>query len=113
MNRWHFAAVVAFGIFPLLGRGRAQAQDAWHLSAELSFTTPVSSPQFEWFGPGGSVAVSGWMSLAAPVAVGARLRGGLLMDGPPPADPGLRDPGLGGWGALMVGGRFRGERQRS
>ena len=85
----------------------AQADEPWMLSLEGSAAVPVTAPQASWFEPGGSLAVSVWRSLASPIAIGARVRGGLLADGPAPSDPTLADPGVGSFFTLSLGARLR------
>lgn len=85
----------------------ARADEPWMLSLEGSAAVPVTAPQASWFEPGGSVAVSVWRSLASPIAIGARVRGGLLADGPAPSDPTLVDPGVGSFVTLALGPRLR------
>jgi outer membrane protein OmpA-like peptidoglycan-associated protein len=91
----------------LAAPGAARADEPFLLSLEGSAAVPVTAPQADWFEPGGSLAISVWRSLASPIALGARLRGGLLADGPAPRDPTLADPGIGSFFTLAVGARLR------
>lgn len=87
--------------------GTASAEEPWLLTLEVDGMLPVSTPQRDWFGPGGSGAVGAYRSLTENIAVGLRLRGGILSDGDSPEDPALADPSYGSLVTLGVAGRFR------
>jgi outer membrane protein OmpA-like peptidoglycan-associated protein len=67
----------------------------------------LGAPQSDVFGPGGALAAGVYRPLGPALAIGARLRAGLLSDGDPPATVGLADPGLGGFGSLTLAARLR------
>lgn len=91
----------------LLAPAPALADEPWLLSLEGSAAIPLAAPQSEWFGPGGSLAVTLLRSVASPLAVGVRTRAGLLADGPAPSDATLADPGMGSFFGLSLGARLR------
>ena len=85
----------------------AAADEPWLLGIEASAGIPLTDPQRDLYRPG----VFGSLALHRPVAswllLGARVRGGLLFDGPAPADATRADPGLGTLGALELSIRLR------
>lgn len=85
----------------------AAADEPWLLSLEVDAAVPVSAPQRNWFRPGGAGSFAVLRVLHPTVLFGARLRGGWLSDGPPPADVSLVDPGVGGFGTLGLIARLR------
>lgn len=85
----------------------AAAEEPWLLSLEVDAAVPLSSPQRNWFRPGGAGSFAVLRVLHPAVLFGARLRGGWLSDGPPPADVSLVDPGVGGFGTLGLVARIR------
>lgn len=64
------------------------------MSVEALGGAPVSAPQRDWFGGGGSLAVDVGRPLAPWLLLEGRLRTALFLDGDPPADPGTKDPGM-------------------
>ncbi len=85
----------------------AAADEPWLLSLEVDAAVPLSAPQRNWFRPGGAGSFAVLRVLHPRVLFGARLRGGWLSDGPPPADMSLVDPGVGGFGTLGLVARIR------
>lgn len=77
------------------------------VSVEGQAAFAVTSPQSDWFGPGGAVAVAAQYPLAPLLLLGARLRGGLLTDGDAPQVAGVRDPGWGSFQLLSLSLRLR------
>ncbi len=85
----------------------AHADEPWMLSLEGAGALAVTRPQSAWFEPGGSARLTLWRSLASSVAIGARVGGVVLGDGPAPDDLTLADPGAGGILSLGLGARLR------
>ncbi|HJK94643.1 MAG TPA: OmpA family protein [Polyangiaceae bacterium LLY-WYZ-15_(1-7)] len=85
----------------------AHADEPWTLQLEPAVMLPVSSPQFDWFGPGLTGAVAVHRAVHPAVLLGGRLRGGFLFDGPAPADDGYADPGVASLAALTFSLRLR------
>jgi outer membrane protein OmpA-like peptidoglycan-associated protein len=85
----------------------ARAGEAWLLSVEAPAAVPLGEPQRSQFRPGALPAATVYRSLAANVLGGLRLRAGGFANGPAPSDPTLRDPGIGGLGALSLALRVR------
>jgi outer membrane protein OmpA-like peptidoglycan-associated protein len=69
------------------------------LSVEAQAALAFTTPQSDWFGPGGALAVAAHHAFSPVLLLGLRLRAGLLTDGSPPALPGVRDPG---WGSFQL-----------
>jgi len=96
-----------------LGAPPAQAQEptpseeTWLLTLEPGFTTAVAEPQVDQYGPGGTLAIGAYRSLAPWVLVGARLRGSVFADGDPPANPLYEDQPAGGLFTLSAALRLR------
>src|SRR5690606_23456747 len=97
------ALALAVGALPSSGR----AQEPWMLALEGSAAIPVTAPQSALFEPGASAAATVWGSLSSAFALGGRVRGALLADGPAPEDPTLADPEVGSVLSLGVGARLR------
>ena len=85
----------------------ARAGEAWLLSLEAPAALPLSQPQRSLFRPGALPAATAYRSLTPQLLGGLRLRAGAFANGPAPADPTLRDPGLGGLGGLSLAVRVR------
>ncbi len=77
------------------------------LGVEGSLAIPVAPPQSDRFYPGGSLVVAVQVPLASSIIATGRARGMFLGDAPAPADPSLRDPGVGWMGSLTLGLRLR------
>ena len=90
----------------LCGIGRLRAEPLL-LSVEAHAALPLTAPQSELFGMGGSVAAALHYPLAPKLLVGLRLRAGLLTEGDAPAQPGVEDPGLGSFELLHLSLRLR------
>lgn len=73
----------------------ARAEEPWLLHLDASLVIPAGQPQRDLFGPGLGGAASVERALIPSLAVGLRLRALVLFDGPPPAQGGLADPGIG------------------
>jgi hypothetical protein len=67
------------------------------LTLEADFVLPLTAPQTERFGPGAAFAAGVLLPVQPYLLIGGRGRVGFLADGEAPQDPGLRDPGLGGY----------------
>jgi len=78
--------------------------DGW-LVAEAPAALAVSDAQQGVFRPGVMPAVGAYAS-ADHVALGLRMRAGILRDGPAPNEPNLRDPSTGGLATVGVAVRF-------
>jgi outer membrane protein OmpA-like peptidoglycan-associated protein len=77
------------------------------VSIEAQGAVPLTSPQSELFGPGGSLTLAARYPLAAHLLLGVELRAGMLTDGSPPAAPGQVDPGTGTFELAMLQLRMR------
>jgi len=102
--RWLAVATSLVGPFALLSSaGRARADEPWLLDVEASGGAPVSAPQRDWFGAGGSLGLGVAHPLAPWLLLEGRLRTALFLDGDPPATPGTRDPELGTLNSATIG----------
>jgi outer membrane protein OmpA-like peptidoglycan-associated protein len=99
LSRW--AAWLAVGAL-----ASPAAADPW-ITAELPAAVPISDPQVDYFSPGAMPSLAGFFDLGAGghVALGARLRAGVVGNGPAPGG-GLRDPDKGGLVSFGLGLRF-------
>jgi outer membrane protein OmpA-like peptidoglycan-associated protein len=97
---WWVAAVLACA-------QTATAQAPVLFEARGAGSAPVTSPQFERYGWGGSLSVGARVPLLPWLTSSIRLRGLALSDGPAPSDPSLADPGVGGAFDLGLGLRLR------
>jgi outer membrane protein OmpA-like peptidoglycan-associated protein len=77
------------------------------VTADVSLAMPVGAPLADRFGLGAMPALSAAVPIEPWVLLGLRLRGGVLSNGPAPSDPTLKDPGIGGLGALLLTARLR------
>ncbi len=107
MRRALLGVLLSFAGWGALAPTLARADEPVLLSFEASALVPLASPQSERFGVGGSVGVAVRYPLTPWLLGGARLRTGLLSDGPAPADTSLADPGVGGLHVLGLGLRLR------
>ncbi|MBX3249513.1 MAG: OmpA family protein [Myxococcales bacterium] len=96
-----------FTALSLAGPSAAHADEVWLLGLEADAMVPLSRPQRDWFRPGAAGSVSLYRSFHRTFLLGARVRGGLLFDGPAPSDPTLADPGIGSLGTFTLGFRLR------
>ncbi|QQR91746.1 MAG: OmpA family protein [Myxococcales bacterium] len=83
----------------------ARADEPWLLKGDLMAALPMSSPQKDWFGPGGSIGVGVYKPLTHWLVPGLKLRTGILLDGDPNTN--LRNPGAGTWAMLNLNVRIR------
>lgn len=83
----------------------ANADEPWLVPVEADIALPLTSPQTDWFNPGGSLAVGVYRPLTHWLVPGLRLRGGLLLDAN--ANTTLRDNGNGTWLTLSAALRLR------
>ncbi|MFI5308529.1 MAG: OmpA family protein [Polyangiales bacterium] len=97
-----FAALLV-ALAAIASDARAQAV----LALEGTGSMPLSAPQSKLFGAGGAASVAGYYRALPWLLVGARLRGGLLANGDPPADPGRVNPGAGTFETLSAMLRLR------
>ena len=88
-------------------QSRDEHDETWLLTLEPAFTSPLSNPQWNQYGPGGSLAVGGYRSLAPWVLIGARLRGSVFTSGDAPDNPLYEDQPAGGLYTLSAALRFR------
>lgn len=86
---------------------RARADEPWLLHIEALGGAPVSAPQRDWYGGGGSLSLGVARPLVSWLALEARLRTALFLDGETPRTPGVRDPGLGTLNSAMLGATLR------
>jgi outer membrane protein OmpA-like peptidoglycan-associated protein len=77
------------------------------VSIEGEAARAVTNPQRDLFGFGGGGAFALHYPITPVVLIGLRLQAGLLSDGNPPTDPGLRDPGAGTFELAMLNVRLR------
>jgi outer membrane protein OmpA-like peptidoglycan-associated protein len=87
--------------------GSAAAREPWLLDLEATGGAPISSPQRDWFGGGGSLAIGVSRPLAPWLLIDARLRTALFLDGDAPDPAGVRDPDFGTLNSLTVGAVVR------
>lgn len=100
-------AVLLAATLALAAAGETYAQAPVLFEARGAAAAPVSSPQLERYGWGGSLAIGSRLPLTPWLASSIRLRWLVLSDGPAPADPTLADPGLGSALDLGLGLRLR------
>src|SRR5262245_1168248 len=72
------------------------------LTVEANGAAPVGAPQSDRFGVGGTAAVAFYGGVAPWLLIGARARGGVLSNGPAPADADVADPGTGSFETLSA-----------
>lgn len=108
--------VALLGLAALMAPARGAAQAGSAASApsvmvvgEASFLTPVAAPTFDRFYPGGLLSVAALFAPYPFLLPVIRGRAALLGDGPPPQDPRVADPGVGGLYSLSAGVRLRPE----
>lgn len=77
------------------------------LSVEAHAALPLTAPQSDLFGPGGSIAAALHYPITPMLLLGVRLRAGLLSNGDAPTQPGVDDPGLGSFELLTLHLRLR------
>jgi outer membrane protein OmpA-like peptidoglycan-associated protein len=77
------------------------------VTMDVPLAIPISTPLKDRFGLGAMPSLSAAVPMAPWLQLGLRLRCGFLWNGPPPSEPGLKDPGTGGLGALFVTARVR------
>jgi outer membrane protein OmpA-like peptidoglycan-associated protein len=77
------------------------------VSVEGEAAKAVTNPQRDLFGFGGGGALSLHYPITPAVLIGVRLQAGLLSNGDPPSDKGLRDPGAGTFEFAMLNLRLR------
>ena len=80
---------------------RARAQGVL-FTVEANGAAPVGAPQSDRFGVGGTASVALHAGVAPWLLIGAKLRGGLLSNGPAPADELIADPGTGSFETLSA-----------
>lgn len=85
----------------------AVAAEPWMVFADGLGALALGAPQSQRLGPGGMLSGGLYRSLGPMLAVGARLRAGVLSDGDPPPGPGLADYGAGGWLGAQAALRLR------
>ena len=90
----------------LCSASRAHAEPLL-LSVEAHAALPLTAPQSELFGLGGSIAAALHYPIAPALLIGLRLRAGLLSDGAAPPQPGVDDPKLGSFELLSLSLRLR------
>jgi outer membrane protein OmpA-like peptidoglycan-associated protein len=86
---------------------RVRADEPWLLDGELSVGLPITTPQRDWFGVGGSLALGVQRPLTPWFALAARLRTAGFLDGDQPENPGVKDPGFGTLNIATLGVAFR------
>jgi outer membrane protein OmpA-like peptidoglycan-associated protein len=103
-----FLAALAAQALPGAALGDvAQTARRTVVNVEVPVAIPVSEPLRDRFGLGTMPSVSATLPMAPWALFGVRLRCGFLWNGPPPADPAIKDPGFGGLTVLSAVGRFR------
>src|SRR4051794_37191863 len=70
---------------------RARADEPWLVDGEFSLGLPVTAPQRDWFGVGGSLAIGVQRPLTPWFALAARLRTAGFLNGDAPDNPGVKD----------------------
>lgn len=100
--------VACFGVALITDAAEAQSTpERWLIEGDVSAIAPLSAPQRERFRPGVVGGVGLLRSVHPKVLLGLRYQGGVLFDGPPPADPAIADPGVGSLSHLALGIRLR------
>jgi outer membrane protein OmpA-like peptidoglycan-associated protein len=107
-----FSAIFAAALPTLALPGTTVADTAQVLrktvvNVEAPVAIPVSEPLRDRFGLGSMPSVSATLPVSPWALLGLRLRCGFLWNGPPPADPAIKDPGFGGLTVLSAVGRVR------
>ena len=109
MRSWCSSIVLlAFALAVPVGISRVAVAD-WGgavYSVEVPAAIPLGKPLSSRFGLGTMPAVSAALQRGDHWLLGARLRGGVLLNGDAPKDPGIKDPGMGGLVSLLVLARF-------
>jgi outer membrane protein OmpA-like peptidoglycan-associated protein len=77
------------------------------VTLDVPVAVPISTPLKDRFGLGSMPSLSVALPVRPWMLLGLRLRAGFLSNGPAPSDPGMKDPGMGGLGALFVSARVR------
>src|SRR5690242_16432659 len=93
------ARTAALGAALASSAGALAHADTW-VSAEVPAAMAVSNPQEDRFGAGAMPALGLYQDVLPYLAVGLRMRGGVLANGAAPGN-GLMDPGVGG---IALGG---------
>lgn len=106
------SAALALVLPIMAGHGIAQGEGLGLLrktvvTVDVPAAIPISTPLKDRFGLGAMPSLSAALPMRPWLHLGLRLRGGFLSNGPAPTDPGLKDPGTGGLGALLVTARLR------
>jgi len=104
------AALAALSVMVPPGMARAEVAQTLRetvVNVEAPLAVPLSEPLRDRFGLGTMPAISATLPAGRWTLLGLRLRGGFLSNGPAPADPSIRDPGMGGLMVLSGVGRFR------
>ena len=89
--RWLALALAAHALG--VGREVAKADEPLLVDVEAVAGAPVSSPQRDWYGAGGSLAVGVGQPLASWLVLEGRFRSALFLDGDQPTTAGVADPG--------------------
>jgi outer membrane protein OmpA-like peptidoglycan-associated protein len=84
-----------------------RADEPLLLAAGADFALPLTNSQFAHFLPGAEVSVALRVPFDPLLSASVRGFGGLLFDGPAPADPLRVDPGVGSWLGVGLGLRVR------
>jgi outer membrane protein OmpA-like peptidoglycan-associated protein len=77
------------------------------VTVDVPLAIPISTPLKDRFGLGSMPSLSAAVPVEPWMLLGLRLRCGFLRNGPPPSEPGSKDPGTGGLGALFLTARLR------
>lgn len=88
---------------PRTEASHTSGHEPWLVDLELTVGAPVSSPQRDWYGVGGSLAAGVARPLAPWLLLDARLRTAMFLDGDAPKTPGVKDPDFGTLNSLTVG----------
>jgi outer membrane protein OmpA-like peptidoglycan-associated protein len=98
-SSWIFASVLVLSAWAGANEARAQGMrdEPWYLTFDLGAAGPINDTPFQLFNLGGDTSVGVYRSLIPELAIGGRLRAGVLAEGGdlqgilPEDDPGVLD----------------------
>ncbi len=101
---WQLAIAGAWlAICGWLAPPHARAKEPWLLDGEISVGSSLTTPQRDWFKPGGALAIGVQKPVSSWFAFALRLRTAGFLDGDAPKTTGVKDPGLGTLNVATLG----------